>query len=641
MHPFRKAMGGITVLSTAALLLAACGGGTPGKTTTTAKASTGTTPATTAAPTGSTPSTTATTAPASKKQGGTVTFAEVGGGKPDFIFPITTTKENSLYNGSQFINLLYPSLVFFGQDGKSKVNPTKSLYKSIKYSNNNSVATITLKDWNWSDGKPISARDVEFFYNIVKANKDAWSQYAGQGADLFPDNIKSVKIVNPKTIQFTLDKSWNPNFLLTAEWNLITPIPQHVWDVTKAGQAVGNYDKTTAGAKAVFAYLQKEGGQTSTFTTNPLWQVVDGPWKLQGYQSTGEATFVPNTKYSGSVKPTISKFVEKPFTTNTAEFNVLRAGGIDVGYIPPTQTKQIPAIKALGYNVVPSYSVNVDYMIPNLTNPTSGPIFSQLYVRQAMEMLIPQKQIIQKVYSGYGVPGNGPVPIKPPSKYTSSLEKGAGPYPYSTSKAVALLKSHGWKVTPGGTDTCASPGTGANQCGQGIKAGAKMDFQLLYSSGEPALKVQSEVVKSSMAQAGITINLKDQPFNTVIGIVNPCVPKSNKSYKASYCSWDLGEYGGISYGTPFPTGNNLFTTGGALNAGSYSSKKVDSLVNATEHGASNIQTFYNYENTVAKQLPWLWVPIPAGIQAYKKTLGGVAPYNPFGVTTPENIYYKK
>ena len=48
----------------------------------------------------------------------------------------------------------------------------------------------------------------------------------------------------------------------------------------------------------------------TTFATNPLWKVVDGPWTLSPSGSTGYYTYVPNKHYSGPDKPILSKVVK-------------------------------------------------------------------------------------------------------------------------------------------------------------------------------------------------------------------------------------------------------------------------------------------------------------------------------------------
>jgi len=53
---------------------------------------------------------------------------------------------------------------------------------------------------------------------------------------------------------------------------------------------------------------------------------------------------------------------------------------------------------------------------------------------------------------------------------------------FSVSAAGSLLKSHGWNVVPGGSTTCAKPGTGPGECGAGIPAGTKLTFNVIYSN---------------------------------------------------------------------------------------------------------------------------------------------------------------
>jgi ABC-type oligopeptide transport system substrate-binding subunit len=120
----------------------------------------------------------------------------------------------------------------------------------------------------------------------------------------------------------------------------LMPIPQHAWDKKSSSGPVGNWDQTTAGATAVYNFLIGESKKTSSYASNPLWQVVDGPWKLSQYRTDGYSKFVPNSNYSGAVKPKLGAFVEQPFTTQQAELNVLRTGRIDYGYIPRVESRR-------------------------------------------------------------------------------------------------------------------------------------------------------------------------------------------------------------------------------------------------------------------------------------------------------------
>jgi len=568
-----------------------------------------------------------------EQHGGTVTIAEVGA-SPNFIFPLPPATNTDGYN----VNLtqgMWPYLVYSGDGAQSVINPQESLTSSITYGDGGKQVTLDLKDWNWSDGQPITSRDFTFVYDLLKANASNWEGYV---PGLFPDDVAKVTTPDAHTVVLDLTKAYNPSFFTDDVLSTIPLLPQHAWDKTSVGGAVGNADETTAGAKAVYAFLQKQGGDMTTFATNPLWKVVDGPWSLSAFRSDGYYSYVPNTHYSGPDKPVVSSVVETPFTTDTAELNVLRSGNtLDVGGLPLNDVKQAGELEADGYSVASIPVPGVAGIIPNLYDSAVGPELQQLYIRQALEDLIDRPQIVSKVYGGYADPGNGPVPLTATGPWASPLEKSGGPYPYNPSKASALLQAHGWKVVPNGKTVCQSPGTGAAQCGAGITAGEPLTFQLAYSSGNTATNEQEAAIQSSEAQDGITIDLKSEPFNTLIGSIGSCTAAS---HPAATCSWQLVDYGYDPYPL-YPAGDGFFNSTGDNNSGGYSSPEMDKLIDATEFG-SQTSDFFAYEDYTAEQLPWLWLPNQESILVYRKNLQGVTPLNPFsGGLNPEVWYFTK
>ena len=574
-----------------------------------------------------------TAATGQKIQGGTVTVAWPDGSAPNLIFPLPPATNTNGYD-LNFTQMMWPYLVAEGDGGQSAIDPKESLYSSLAWSNGDQTVTIKLKPWKWSDGVSITSRDFTFVYNLLKANVPNWIGYT-QG--LFPDDVKSVQTPNSATIVLNLTRSYNPDFYAENVLSQIPLLPQHAWDKTSVTGKVGNDDETTAGAKAVWNFLQKEGGDMSTFTTNPLWKVVDGPFTLASFNSDGNYTYVPNKNFSGTV-PAMSKVVNEQFTSDTSELDALRAGStLTVGQLPQNDVSQIAILKSEGYDVVNQPIPGVAGTLLNFYNAQTGPLVRQLYIRQAMEDVTDRPQIVSKIYDGYADPGNGPVPTTAFSQWSSPLEKSGGPYPYDPAKAVSLLKAHGWKVTPGGTSTCQSPGTGATECGAGITKGEQLSFQLLYSAGTTTNDEMEAAIQSSSEQAGIKLSLKSEPFSTLASSIGQCTASS---HPASTCGWQLVDYGYDPYSL-YPTGNSIFNTGGVNNLGGYSSPEEDSLINETEYGSS-AKTFDQYEDYTAEQLPWLWVPLPSTIQVYKSNLGGFAPLNPFsGGINPEDWYFTK
>jgi peptide/nickel transport system substrate-binding protein len=569
-----------------------------------------------------------------KVKGGTATIAEVGV-SPNFIFPLIPATNSNGYN----VNLtmgLWPYLVYSGDGASSNVNPQESLFSSLTYSDNNKVITIVLKPWKWSDGAPITSRDFTFVFNLLKVNYQDWFPYV-QG--LFPVDVAKVLTPNTHTVVLDMTKSYNPTFYTEDVLSQVPLLPQHAWDKTSMTGKVSNYDESTSGAKAVWNFLQKEGGQMSGFATNPLWQVVDGPWKLSQFQSTGYYSYVPNKNYSGPDKPALSQVIWTPFTTDTAEMDTLRSGtSLTVGTLPLNDIRQVPALKAEGYSVAQVPTAGVAEILPNFYAPKVGPMLRNLYIRQVLEYLINRKQIVQKAFAGYADPGNGPVPVLYGQQWVSPLEKAGGPYPYDPAKAIALLKAHGWKVVPNGIDTCQHAGTGPSDCGPGITAGEPLEFQLLYGSGTASFDEQNAAIQSSEAQAGVKINLKSEPFNTLVATTGTC---NAQSHPAATCDdWQLQQYGYNPY-FPDPTGAGSFNTDGTGNYGGYSSSEMDRLIAATEYGSSPA-AFFAYEDYAAEQLPILWLPDQSTVFVYKSNLAGITPLNPFtALLNPEVWYYTK
>ena len=567
------------------------------------------------------------------KPGGTVTDAW-NDAQPNFIFPFPPATNTDGYN----VNLseyLWPNLSYAGDGSQSAVDPAKSLYSSLTFSNGNKTATMVLKSWNWSDGKPITGRDFAFTYNLLKANYQNWINYI---PGTFPTDVKSVSTTGQHTVVINLTAPTSPAFFADDVLNNVPLIPQHAWDKESVSGTVGNYDQTASGAKAVYAFLQKEGSQISTFLTNPLWKVVDGPWTLSTFNSDGSLYgYVPNKKYSGPDKPHLAKLLNQSFTSSTALIDALRAGSsVQVASLPLDDVNQLGQLKAAGYSSTTRAIPGVAGMEPNFYNAQVGAVFQQLYIRQAMEELINRPQLVSKVYNGYADPGNGPVSVKAYPSLASPLEKSGGPYPYKPSAAVALLTAHGWTVVPNGVSTCTRPGSGPAQCGAGIKAGQKLEFQLIYSSGTDTTDQENAAVQSSEKQAGIKLDLKAEPFNTIVGTVGECTAKSH----SKNCGWQIAEFGYDPFGL-YPADNGVFATGGSSNLGGYSDSRADSLITATLQ-TSSTATFYQYEDYLARQLPFLYLPLRESLQLYKSNLAGVTPLNPFsGGENFEDWYYTK
>ena len=543
-----------------------------------------------------------------------ITFALPPAVVPNYIFPIMGSAYYSNVNLYNFQPEMFRPLYWFGNGADPTFNAKLSLAYAPTYSDGGKTVTIKLKKYEWSDGTAVNSEDVLFFMQMLKAEQAIWPVYVpGE----FPANVVSMSAPNATTVVFKLNEAYSSNWFLANELSQITPLPAQAWDKESNTGKIGNYTTTTAGAVAVWKYLTAQASSPTTYDTNPLWQVVDGPFKLKTFETTGYTVFEKNTKYSGH-QPDYSELTLEPFTTDAAEFNALRAGTIDYGYVPPEDSSEISLLKADGYSSKPWIGWSINYFAINYNNPTVGPIFRQLYFRQALQEMVNQPVDIKKALYGYGYPTYGPVPIEPKNTL-STKEEATDPYPYSPKKSAALLKDNGWKVVPGGTTTCEKPGTAAGDCGTGITKGEKLQFNLQYNNGYTYVTQFMEQLKSNAeASDGIVLNLTTAPFNTVLANAAPC--KVGPS-----CTWQMENWGqGWSFGPDYyPTGESIFETGSGINEGSYSNPINDANINLT-HTVSGVAILDKYENYLAKQLPVVWQPDPDfQISEIKNGLKGV------------------
>jgi peptide/nickel transport system substrate-binding protein len=556
-------------------------------------------------------------------KGGTVTLGVVGV-PPNYVFPFLTPAVDSGSNAIYFLATRYVPLYTVG----SGIVPAESEADPPTYSDGDTTVTVRLKPLRWSDGTPVTSRDVLFAFNLLKANKTAWATYVpGE----MPDNVTSVSTPNQSTLVFHLNHAYNPTWFTDDELAELTAFPQQAWDKESASGKVGNYDETTAGATAVYKYLSGQAGDSATFSTNPLWKVVDGAWVLQSYGPNGPDVFTPNPDYSP--KPHIDKLVIKTYTTDTAEFNALLAGDqLNIGTIPTQDLQEQGRATAAGYNYAASTIYQISFLNLNYNNPVTGPVVQQLYIRQALQHLMDESGQVS-AFLDHGQAGHavyGPIPAGSP--YASSIQATA-PYPFSVSAARSLLQQHGWHIPSSGAASCARPGSGANECGPGIKGGQLLQFNFVYDTGPSFLVQEVANFQSDASQAGIVLKLSSAPFGSVISDLLTCVGPGN----CPASSWQMGTWStGYSWGfsSAYATGDFVF-----FNT-NYSNPTFSKLVKATETSPDTTAAMDAYDSYAAKQLPVIWTITTNFANEVSKNLHGVA-FPPTGILNTQDWYFVK
>ena len=559
-------------------------------------------------------------AAAGPQHSGTITWAEPPTGGPTWILPMTTAVAFDNADVNEFEYEMWRPLYWLDNGVRPIETPPMSLAYAPKWSNGDRTVTVTLKsNYKWSDGQPISSRDVLFFYDEVKAavreNPANWGPYSpGLG---IPDEVASVTTPTTSTVVFTMRKAVNPEWFLDNELGSVSPMPAHAWARASADGPILDFT-VAVNATKIYKYLSKESMSLGTYATNPLWQVVDGPYRLTAFnRSTSAFMMAPNPWYGGPHAATVSTLQAVPYASPAAEFDAVRTGSVDVGYLPLVDISQAKSVESGGYHVFGYPSFGFGFVVYNFADTTGdfNKIIGQLYIRQALAHLVDQQGYIKAFFGDAAGLAYGPIPVVPASPFAPA-DAATDPYPFSVSAAISLLRSHGWSVTTAGTDTCAKAGTGPGDCGAGIAPGTRLEFNLIYASELTTIGDMVTALAAEAARAGITIHLQSSNYNYIVTYYdNPLSPSPVYVDK-----WAMEDFGGW-FDYAYPTTLGLFNGPGPLNAGSYDSSTANSLIDASvtgnDPGAVTAEAAYLTEDQ-----PVLFLPSADKVAVWKKNLSG-------------------
>jgi len=323
--------------------------------------------------------------------------------------------------------------------------------KSIVLADDNLSATVTLRrGMKWSDGQPVTADDILFFFNDI----------GGQG-DLppLPGNFivggkpVTVEKVDDVTVVFHFAAP-NPAFILTvARAEAGFPLaPKHYlqkWhkDFNPDADAVA---KQEGFASWIDAFVSHQNGQTGDFQVDPNLPVLK-PWRLTQVDQFGNQYYKRNPFYwkvdtEGNQLPYIDEQVRMLISDpEVVKLNV-QSGQLD--YADKFAQADLPVLKAgeqAGNYTTMLYSADQGAIVKyqfNLTvdDPVLRQIFNDVRFREAMSLALNRDEINDTIFFGLGVPRQWGVSSKSPL-----YEDWMGPYfaEYDVAKANALLDEMG------------------------------------------------------------------------------------------------------------------------------------------------------------------------------------------------------
>ena len=319
-------------------------------------------------------------------------------------------------SSTQIGRLMYEYLTQAGPD--NTVQP--GLAESWQTAPDKLTWTFRIREATWSDGRPITARDAAFTYNLIMKNGDAATANGPAVA-----NYASVTASDDRTLVI-VTKAPQAS-ILNSE---IPIVPEHVW--------------------AAHVADIKGFSNTETFPA-----VVSGPFTLTGYQEGQSVTLAANDKFWRG-RPQIDQLQFVKYENTDAAVQGLIKGDIDlVRDMTPAQFDSLAGNERITRNE--GRNRRYTELLVNWSNPNGQtkaaygdghPALKDVRVRRALAMAIDVDTIISKVKQGHAEAAGGIVPtVFPDWTFTPS---DAQKRRYDPEQAKKLLDEAGYPAGPDG-----------------------------------------------------------------------------------------------------------------------------------------------------------------------------------------------
>lgn len=312
------------------------------------------------------------------------------------------------------------------------------------------------KNATWSDGKPISSADIQFFYDVMLNPKNLTS--------LFRVSLKRFErpvVVDEKTVQIKANtKHWN-NFFQAG--NMVA-FPSHIWKGKDFNKI--NFEFPVVSGPYRLGEVKK--GRSISLQRRHDW------WGRSNFYNSGKYNF--------------HKIVYRSMTDRNKALEAFKKGIFDAYpiytssiWMKKTQFEQVQkgwVVRQAVYNKQPK---GYQGLAVNLRNPK----FEDVRVRQALGYLLNREAMNEKfMYNQYFLLNSFY-----PDLYENNINPAREVTPYNPEKARQLLADAGWTV---------------NEEGKLVKAGQAFEITFLSAAEDfRHLNLYIEDLKSVGIQARI------------------------------------------------------------------------------------------------------------------------------------------
>jgi peptide/nickel transport system substrate-binding protein len=434
----------------------------------------------------------------------------------------------------------------------------------------------------FSDGQPVTAEDVrwtnlDFIANpLIEAERARSTQ----------DNLKDVKVIDERTVEFVFKEPLFTN-ILVAFGNPV--LPKHFFsrfEPSQINQATG---------------LIMGSGQFR------IERLPSGPEDLSNQWTPGQDVVLVRNEQYWAEKPSLDRLRFRTVKDDLARLVAYRNG--EGSMMLPTAPQFNKVLRDEPDFEKTSYALKWTNMrcgysfIAWQCGPRNGKLtpFTDKRVRRAMTHLLDRERMIRDIWDGIGIVAKGPVNPESPGS-----DPAVQPLAFDPEKAKALLAEAGWQ----------------DRNGDGVLEDGKGDpfeFEYTYATSGEISERLARFVKDSYAKAGIVVKTRPLDWSRYQEILKL------RDFDAITMGWGAN----APESDPRQIWHSESIKEGGDNFTQWSNKDCDALIEKgrrTMDEAERMQVWRQFEAVIAEDQPYTFVRVAPWLRFVKRDFGNVNTY---------------
>jgi peptide/nickel transport system substrate-binding protein len=381
-----------------------------------------------------------------------ISIIEAGLQEPRTLNPILVSDPLS----EEISRLIFSGLIMLDPETGE---PVPDLCERWEISDDGTTVEFELReDIYWHDGQPVTARDVQFTYELMMDHDARSPRYSR-----LVERITAVEAIGDRTVQFRLVAPYAPFLSTLATFGIV---PQHLLqDVLSEELVIDPFGISTA--------------------------VGTGAFKLAGWHRGERILFTANPDYHHGA-PEVDQYEYRVALDEDEILTWLEDGAVDWATITPGIAEQASAIDGVELHSLPGFEMIHIFL---QLDPSETMLFQDARIREALMLALDREALLDEFWHGHGRVAHGTLP---PGSWAHQQVENL--YDHDRERAGELLTDAGWATSDDGIR---------------MRNGRPLQFRLITNGDNPLRRQLAERIVEQWRAVGIDAGVVFETWSDV------------------------------------------------------------------------------------------------------------------------------